>query len=57
MEGTADVGKHLLDETAEFRLPKIARHAAEDEVELDQTQRFEADFRQLPAPLPDPNAR
>ena len=51
------MGKHALDETAEFRMPRIARHAAEDDVELDQTQRFEADFRQPPAPVQDPNAR
>ena len=45
------MGKHLLDETAEFRMPRIARHAAEDDVELDSTQRFDAGFRsEKPAP-------
>jgi hypothetical protein len=45
------VGKHLLDETAEFRMPRIARHAAEDDAELDSTQRFDSGFRhEKPAP-------
>jgi hypothetical protein len=47
------VGKHLLDETAEFRLPRIARHAAadEDETETETTQRFDPGFRRRP-PVP-----
>jgi hypothetical protein len=47
------VGKHLLDETAEFTMPRIARHAAEHEDELEATQRFDPGFgqnRQRPAP-------
>jgi len=47
------VGKHLLDETAEFTMPRIARHAAEHEDELEPTQRFDPGFarkRQRPAP-------
>jgi hypothetical protein len=48
--GTARVGKHLLDETAEFRMPRIPRHAAEHEDQLEDqleaTQRFDAGFGQ-----------
>ena len=54
------MGKHLLDETAEFRMPRIPQHAAEDDEELEQTQRFDPGFRpQRPAPgVPqDPDAR
>ena len=48
------MGKHLLDETAEFRMPRIARHAAEDDAELDSTRRFDAGLgREKPA-LPTP---
>ena len=43
------MGKHLLDETAEFRLPRIARHAAEED-EADTTQRFDPGFRRPPVP-------
>lgn len=42
------VGKHLLDETAEFRMPRIGRHAADDELET--TQRIERAPSQRPAP-------
>ena len=45
------MGKHLLNETAEIKLPRIARHAAEHEEERDQTQRFDPGFRQ-PRPAP-----
>ena len=45
------VGKHLLDETAEFKLPRSARHAAEDDDDLETTQRFGSDHRQQP-PVP-----
>jgi hypothetical protein len=55
------VGKHLLDETAEFRMPRNARHAAEAWEELEETQRFDPGFRQQqlpsPGPLQDPGAR
>jgi hypothetical protein len=43
------VGKHLLDETAEFRMPRIGRHAA-DEDQLETTQRIERGPSQRPAP-------
>lgn len=54
----AIVGKHLLDETAEFKLPQTGRHAAEDDNDLATTQRFDAGFRQQP-PVPgvQPEAR
>jgi hypothetical protein len=37
------VAKHLLDETAEFKLPWVGRHAADDESEndLEMTQRID----------------
>ncbi len=49
------MGKHLLDETAEFKLPRIGRHAAEPETETEAgaTQRFDPGFRRPPsAPQP-----
>ena len=51
------MGKHLLDETAEFRLPTLGRHAvgdgsegladitAGDGDELEATQRFDVGFQ------------
>ncbi|TYP90775.1 hypothetical protein [Blastococcus xanthinilyticus] len=45
--------KHLLDETAEFKMPRIGRHAAPDTDELEMTQRFDAGFStQRPVPNP-----
>ena len=38
-EGTEHVGKHLLDETAEFKMPNLGRHTTEDEDSLEPTQR------------------
>ena len=35
------MAKHLLDETAEFAMPRIGRHAAPDTGELEITQRME----------------
>ena len=46
------MGKHLLDETAEFKLPRIPRHAAEHEDEFDETQRFDPGFRQQRPAVP-----
>lgn len=44
--------KHLLDETAEFVMPRIGRHAVVDD-ELDETQPFDPGFRRTPgAPHP-----
>jgi hypothetical protein len=42
------VGKHLLDETAEFKLPTVGRHASQDDDALETTQRFDPGFRQQP---------
>ena len=47
------MAKHLLDETAEFRLPRLPRHAADGDDERDATQRFDPGFRQQrPVPAP-----
>jgi hypothetical protein len=43
------MGKHLLDETAEFKLPAIGRHAAEDDDHLETTHRFDPGFRRRPS--------
>jgi hypothetical protein len=45
------VAKHFTDETAEFAIPRIGRHAAPDTGELDVTQRFDPGFRQQ-RPMP-----
>jgi hypothetical protein len=57
------VGKHLLDETAEFALPRIGRHASPDTgelevAELDVTQRIElsSERRTPQPPRPDEDA-
>lgn len=45
------MAKHLLDETAEFSIPRAGRHAAPDTGELEATQRFDAGFApRRPAP-------
>ena len=60
---TDSVAKHLLDETAEFRMPRLPRHAAdqehENEVQLEATQRFDPGFRQSRPAVPphEPTAR
>ncbi len=50
------VAKHLTDETAEFAMPRIGRHAAPDTGELQMTQRFVPEFASarpgMPAVLP-----
>ncbi|MDT0276665.1 hypothetical protein [Blastococcus goldschmidtiae] len=35
------MAKHLLDETAEFRMPGLGRHTSPDTGELEVTQRME----------------
>lgn len=46
------MAKHLLDETAEFRLPTAGRHATDGEDDpADRTQRFDAGMRRQP-PVP-----
>lgn len=37
------MSKHFLDETAEFKMPSLGRHAAADD-ELEPTQRFDPGF-------------
>jgi hypothetical protein len=53
------VAKHLLDETAEFTLPRAGRHAGRDEESTPEaTLRFDAGFRpSQPRPEPRPDAR
>lgn len=60
------MGKHLLDETAEFAMPRKGRHASPDTgelevAELDVTQRIELSSErrapQPPRPDEDPQAR
>ncbi len=56
------MAKHLHDETAEFKLPVLGRHAAADTGELEMTQRFDPGFsRPRPAvravPLRDDETR
>lgn len=53
-EGTEHVGKHLLDETAEFKMPNLGRHAAEDEDGLEATQRWDPGFGRKQPPVPGP---
>jgi hypothetical protein len=45
------VAKHLLDETAEFKMPSLGRHAGQDDDDLEATQRFDPGFgkRQRPS--------
>ena len=44
------MAKHYVDETAEFKMPLPARHAAADTGELEMTQRFDPGFaRRRPA--------
>ena len=35
------MGKHLLDETAEFRMPRLGRHATPETGEFEITQRLD----------------
>jgi hypothetical protein len=49
------VARHLNDETAEFKMPKPGRHAAEGDDEAQEpeaTQRFDPGFRERPKPAP-----
>ena len=53
------MARHLLDETAEFKLPTAGRHAGpEEDKTLEPTLRFDAGFRPS-QPKPDlrPDAR
>ncbi|WP_324273546.1 hypothetical protein [Blastococcus brunescens] len=43
------MARHFVDETAEFKMPKLGRHAVADTGELEMTQRFDPGFsRQRP---------
>ena len=42
------MGKHLLDETAEFKIPRLGRHASPETGELDITQRMEPASQRRP---------
>ena len=53
------MARHLNDETAEFKMPRPGRHAAEDDkhaaeadAEPEATQRFDPGFRERPKPAP-----
>lgn len=49
------MARHLNDETAEFKMPRPGRHAAEDDDETPEpeaTQRFDPGFRERPKPVP-----
>ena len=53
------MARHLNDETAEFKMPRPGKHAAEDDehaaeadAELEPTQRFDPGFRERPRPAP-----
>ena len=44
------MARHFVDETAEFKLPLLARHAVADTGEMEMTQRFDPGFpRRRPA--------
>ncbi len=49
------MSKHLLDETAEFKLPGLGRHTSPDTGELEATQRMEPMFQRDRAQRPRPN--
>lgn len=53
------MGKHLLDQTAEFAMPRVARHAAPETGELEVTQRMRPALQrpsvQRPRPDEDPH--
>ena len=38
------MARHLLDETAEFALPRAGRHSLPDDTTLEPTLRFDAGF-------------
>ncbi|MGY1746758.1 hypothetical protein [Blastococcus sp. SYSU D00695] len=53
------MARHLNDETAEFKMPRPGRHAAEDDETPgddvpapEATQRFDPGFRDRPRPAP-----
>jgi hypothetical protein len=50
------VSKHLLDETAEFKIPQAGRHAAPETGEFEITQRLERGPLRRPDQRPRPDA-
>ena len=48
------MSKHLLDETAEFKMPTLGKHASPDTGELQATQRMEPVFSTRPSLRPRP---
>jgi hypothetical protein len=51
------VAKHYVDETAEFKMPSLAKHAGPDTGELDLTQRFNPGFASGRPAVPAPSRR
>ncbi len=49
------MSKHLLDETAEFKMPALGRHASPETGELEATQRMEPPFGRRPSQRPRPD--
>ena len=48
------MGKHLVDETAEFRMPRLGRHARPETEEFEITQRLDPALQARQSrPLPD----
>ena len=51
------VAKHYVDETAEFKMPSLGKHAGPDTGELDLTQRFDPGFAPRRPAVPVPSRR
>ena len=51
------VAKHYVDETAEFKMPSLAKHAGPDTGELELTQRFNPGFASGRPAVPAPSRR
>jgi hypothetical protein len=51
------VAKHFVDETAEFKMPSLGKHAGPDTGELDLTQRFDPGFASRRPAVPAPSRR
>jgi hypothetical protein len=51
------VAKHFVDETAEFKLPSLGKHAGPDTGELELTQRFDPGFASRRPAVPAPARR
>ena len=51
------MAKHYVDETAEFKMPTLGRHAGPDTGELELTQRFNPGFASGRPAVPAPSRR